>query len=194
MVSSSAKTWIHKFFLAIYFAAVVASLDEHVIDGHTRHYHNMDKDIPSIDHWNHLFVKWSVQTKSLLDQGRLKRHTEDRPSIDEIEEYIATLKPAFTEATDVLTKLVNHSAVLSGRLKSASSVHEKLERKGSELKDLNDLIGMRLTCQTVDEALRIKELISADQQHFEVKEMFWNVPECVLELGNTGTRDTGAST
>ena len=170
MVSSSPKTGIHRFFLAIYSAAVVASLDEHVIDGHTRHYHIMDKDIPSIEHWNHLFVKWSIQTKSLLDQGRLRRNTKDLPSIDEIEKYIATFKPAFTEATDVLKKLVNHSAVLSGRLKSASSVHEKLERKGYDLKDLTDIIGMRLTCQTVDETLRIKDLISADQQHFEVME------------------------
>ena len=36
------------------------------------------------------------------------------------------------------------------------------------LTDLTDIIGMRLTCQTVDEALRLKDLVSNDSAHFEV--------------------------
>ena len=141
MVSSSPKMGIHKFFLTIYFAAVVASVDKFVIHSHTRHYHIMQKDISSIRHWNHMFVKWSVEAKDSFDQGGPLERFTDLPSIDEIKKYIATFEPAFTKVSDILHLLVNDSAVLSGRLKSASSVHENLACKGCKMEDLTDIIG-----------------------------------------------------
>ena len=151
---------------------ISAHLDEQNIHyGNSRDYHLLDANIPSDEHWNQLVRRWSAEAQSLMTQQiRLKREADCIPSLKEIQAYIKSFKPAFTVATDAITTLVNHSAVLTGRLKSASSVHEKLERKGCGLKNLTDMIGMRLTCQTVDECLRIQKLISEASDTFEVKE------------------------
>ena len=145
-------------------------LDEHILYGHSRDYHLLDANIPSEEHWNQLVKRWLAEAQSCITRFRRETGEIPIPSVKSIQAYINSFKPAFTEATDVITTLVNHSAVLTGRLKSASSVHEKLERKNCELKDLTDIIGMRLTCQTVDESLRMKKLISEASNYFEVKE------------------------
>ena len=75
--------------------------------------------------------------------------------------------------------MVQTSAVVTFRLKSPESVLEKLVRKGYKLEQLNDLIGFRITAQSVNAVNTLAELVQADTKNFEVieKECYGVCPE-----------------
>lgn len=164
------------YFLVFLCGAVSAASDVHLTAGHSRDFIILDYSEPFDHQWSELLSKWENNWYSLdKKDNRLRRDSNpSSPSLDEVREYIESFQPAFKEAFLAISSLVGNSAVLTGRLKSPESVKEKLERKGYGLGNLTDVIGMRLTCQTVDEVMRIKKLISDDSIDFEVTETICN--------------------
>ena len=133
--------------------------------GHSRDFHLLHHQ-ESDQAWETVSATWHKSSHHMS-----RRDVGQQPSLDEIKEFIETFKPAFKSAQETITKMVNHSAVLTGRLKSAVSLQEKLVRKNETLDGLRDVIGLRLTCQTVNETIRIKDLILADTKNFNVTEV-----------------------
>lgn len=132
--------------------------------GHSRDFHLIDDATA----WERMLISWNQN-----HQQQTHRYRRDSmgPSLEEIEKFIRTYESAFQSAQKTLLKLVNHTAILTGRLKSALSIQEKLVRKNQTLNDLTDIIGLRLTCQTVNDSLRIQELIMKAKSDFNVTEI-----------------------
>ena len=151
-------------------SSVFGELDVGESSGHSRDYHLLHSN----DAWKTLVQAWEkdlhVSTHSRARRDN-QRQSSDAPSMDEIKAYIASHETAFEYSKKELIMLANRTAVLTGRLKSASSIDEKLVRKNLTLDQLTDVIGLRLTCQTVDEANRIKTLIEADTVAFNITEV-----------------------
>ncbi|XP_065674307.1 uncharacterized protein LOC124819218 [Hydra vulgaris] len=132
--------------------------------GHTRDYILID-DSPNL--WDNLMSDWHKKTQSI----RFKRSSftiTKLPTLDEIEKFIQTFKPAFESLQKSIKDIVKNNAILTGRLKEANSILGKLEKDNTRLQDLNDTIGLRLTCQTVDESLRIVDKIKKNKKNFEI--------------------------
>ena len=136
--------------------------------GHSRDYQLLH----SSDAWEKMLDAWKQQHHQDWTTHRARRNqlSSAAPSIEDITRYIDTYKTAFESAKKTLIEIVNNTAVLTGRLKSASSIQEKLVRTNSSLDQLKDVIGLRLTCQTVDGALKIKDLIEKATDAFNVTE------------------------
>ncbi|XP_065674469.1 uncharacterized protein LOC124819215 [Hydra vulgaris] len=135
------------------------------IGGHTRDYILLDDKLNS---WDKLLSNWQREAKNNLWVRRSSSGVSQIPTLPEIEKFIKTHKQAFDSAQKNIKSIVNSSAVLTGRLKAAYSVQGKLEKDKTTLQELNDIIGLRLTCQTVNEALRITDAIKKDKKNFEI--------------------------
>ena len=92
------------------------------------------------------------------------------PTMKELNAFIQSFKPALMYVTDLIEKMVNHSALLKTRLIDAATLRKELDFGKKDLEDATDIMEMRLTCQTITVALRIKDLISQDTEHFGVLE------------------------
>ena len=138
--------------------------------GHSRDYHLLHDDTA----WHRMYDSWIKTNSYPSNQHRFRRDhhssSTEQPSLDEIKKFVESFKPAFESAQKSLLKIANKTAVLTGRLKSALSIQEKLVRKNITLKDLTDVIGMRFTCQTVNDSLRIKSQIEKDTTEFNITE------------------------
>lgn len=136
--------------------------------GHSRDYHDLHIE----GAWDTMFQTWKRQHQNQEHAIRMRRDaTGSWFSIEEIERYIESFKPAFTSAQESLLVLINKTAVLTGRLKSATSLQEKMTRKNlTTLDELTDVIGLRITSQTVDEALKIKDKIRNATKQFNITE------------------------
>ena len=158
--------------LSIMVSTTVGALDIGETSGHSRDYHL----VHSNDAWKTLIQAWENDLQQDVSKhSRSRRNSQQlssaSPSMDDIKAYIASHEKAFESSKKELIKLANRTAVLTGRLKSATSIEEKLERKNLTLDQLTDVIGLRLTCQTVDEANKIKTLIEADTETFSITEV-----------------------
>jgi len=130
--------------------------------GHSRDFHLLHHQEPS-DAWEAVSATWHKASHHMS-----RRDVAQQPSLEEIRNYVETFKPAFESVQGSISKIVNHSAILTGRLKSAASIQEKLLRYNETLDGLRDVIGLRLTCQTVNDTLIIKNKILADTKSFNV--------------------------
>ncbi|XP_066914632.1 uncharacterized protein [Clytia hemisphaerica] len=136
--------------------------------GHSRDYHLLHDDTA----WDRMYDSWIKTHSHLSSQHRFRRNSvsTEQPTLEEIKKFVEGFKPAFESAQKSLLKIANKTAVLTGRLKSALSIQEKLVRKNITFNDLTDVIGMRFTCQTVNDTLRIKSKIEKDTTDFNITE------------------------
>lgn len=147
-------------FLLLPFVSVSAKFHlEREID-HTRDYTLLEDD-SSV---GAIYKKWHQEAPL-----RFKREVGG-PSFEEIETFIDTYQESFDLASAKLREIVGNDCVLTGRLKSAVSLQEKLVRKSEDLKEIKDIIGLRLTCQTVNDTLRITRIVEKQPEIFAVEE------------------------
>ena len=147
---------------------------EELVVEHSRNYHLLDDQ----DKWDKLFGHWNKL-------HRERRATEYLTN-EKIRSYVNSFRPAFEAASTAIKALIKN-CVLTGRIKSTASIAEKVKRKGVTMEDLTDIIGFRLTCQTVDMCLDGLSLFESGHPKFETleKECYGMCP------GKDKYRDTG---
>lgn len=147
---------------------------EELVVEHSRNYHLLDDQ----DKWDKLFGHWNKL-------HRERRATEYLTN-EKIRSYVNSFRPAFEAASTAIKALIKN-CVLTGRIKSTASIAEKVKRKGVTIEDLTDIIGFRLTCQTVDMCLDGLSLFESGHPKFETleKECYGMCP------GKDKYRDTG---
>ena len=124
--------------------------------GHSRDFQVIENEYS----WDKLIENWR-------DVKRSRRYVKESPTITEIEDFVRSFQPAFTTATKKMKSLAENYAVLTGRIKSTSSIAKKMQRNGIGLQDFVDIIGFRLTCQNVDAALKLRDMV-IDSPNFRI--------------------------
>ncbi|MCI9173787.1 MAG: response regulator [Lachnospiraceae bacterium] len=137
-------------------------------------------------HKNQLEQKVEEQEKALKRQSRIIRMQEEqlrkakpfsklmmeyRAAIMEVETKLKVLNEEFSQEYNR-----NPFESIKSRLKSPSSIFEKLERKGfpvtveSIRENLNDVAGVRVICSFPDDIYRLAELFTSQDDIFLVRE------------------------
>lgn len=131
--------------------AIVAYAKGENFGGHSRDFQVLHKG-STVD-WN----------KVLSDLPQ-ENETTTKSRTMSLEDYIESFEDHFNEAKRYLLKKIEEvkPAKLIGRIKSVASIKEKQIRKNKALGNMKDIIGFRITAQTVDDAVKIKELLTKD--------------------------------
>ena len=130
---------------------------EELVPEHSRDYHLLDDQ----DEWDKLFTDWN----KLHREKRVTEHLTN----EKMKNYVKSFRPAFEAASTTIKALIKN-CVLTGRLKSTASIAEKVKRKVVTMEDLADIIGLRLTCQTVNICLDALSLFQSGHPKSEILE------------------------